>query len=69
MHGSSPDILIFTFPPKKHYKSDIMRFHENLSWMEEKDEEQPPKYEDIEKSTKSAEKGKINPSFTGESDL
>ena len=36
---------------------------------EEKDEEQPPKYEDIEKSTKSAEKGKINPSFTGESDL
>ena len=36
---------------------------------EEKDEEQPPKYEDIEKSTKSSEKGKINPSFTGESDL
>lgn len=30
---------------------------------------QPPKYDDIEKSSKKQDNGKINPSFTGESEL
>ena len=61
--GQAETILILvTFAFGKFFKN---RGKMNL----EEEKEQPPKYEDIEKSTKNHETGKINPSFTGESDL
>ena len=56
-------VILVTFAFGKFFKN---RGKVNL---DEENEEQPPKYEDIEKSTKNQENGKINPSFTGESDL
>ena len=55
-------VILVTFAFGKFFKN---RGKVNL----EEKEEQPPKFEDIEKSTKKQENGKINPSFTGESDL
>ena len=61
--GQAETILILvTFAFGKFFKN---RGKVNL----DEKEEQPRKYGDIEKSTKNQENGKINPSFTGESDL